>query len=182
MKNENRLTERVEIYSNEDVKVESAKLTLKRTIVQVAIKSSRRQEDEARTEVFRGRFINEIINYQLIKKRVKTCQDQKELEKLNYFADYVGFLMNDDKSNPIFGSIILMYYSLGDLQMFIHKNRFIKQITDIDPEPIDINQLIDFTKQIAIGLNDFLSFFTRLQFFVHMLDFSCIRYFVSFLS
>ena len=95
MENENKLTKRVEIYSNEDVIVESAKLTLKGTSVQVAIKSSRRQTDE-RTEVFRGRFINEIINYQLIKNRVKNCKDQKELEKLNYFADYVGFLMYDD--------------------------------------------------------------------------------------
>ena len=77
-------------------------------------------------------------------------------KNLRYFADYVGFLMNDDKSNPIFGSIIIMYYPLGDLQMFIHKNRFIKQITDIDPEPIDINQLVDFAKQIAIGFKNFL--------------------------
>jgi hypothetical protein len=158
MKNENRLTERVEIFSNEDVIVESAKLTLKGTSVQVAIKSSRRQEDEARTEVFRGRFTNEIINYQLIKSRVKNCQDQKELENLNYFADYVGFLMNDDKSNPIFGSIIIMYYPLGDLQMFIHKNRFEnsndqpEMDMDINTEPIDINQLVDLAKQIAIGL------------------------------
>jgi hypothetical protein len=158
MKNESQLTKRVEIYSNEDVKVESAKLKLNGTIIHVAIKSSRRQKDEARTEVFRGRFINEIINYQLLKKRVKNCQDQKELENLNYFADYVGFLMNYDKSNPIFGSIILMYYPLGDLQMFIHKNRFEnsndqpEMDMDINTEPIDINQLIDFAKQIAIGL------------------------------
>ena len=155
MKNENKPTKRVEIFSNEDVIVESAKLTLKGTSVQVAIKSSRRQTDERRTEVFRGRFINEIINYQTIKNRVKNCKDQKELEKLNYFADYVGFLMNDDKSNPIFGSIIIMYYPLGDLQMFIHKNRVVSSCNqpemDIDPEPIDINQLVDFAKQIALG-------------------------------
>jgi len=160
MRNENKLTERVEIYSNEDVIVESAKLTTKGTIVQVVIKSSRRQTDERRTEVFRGRFINEIINYQLIKNRVKNCRGQKELEKLNYFADYVGFLMNDDKSNPIFGSIIIMYYPLGDLQMFIHKNRVVSSCNqpemDIDPEPIDINQLVDFAKQIALGFKHFL--------------------------
>ena len=154
MKNENKPTKRVEIFSNEDVIVESAKLTLKGTSVQVAIKSSRRQTDE-RTEVFRGRFINEIINYQTIKNRVKNCRGQKELEKLNYFADYVGFLMNDDKSNPIFGSIIIMYYPLGDLQMFIHKNRVVSSCNqpemDIDPEPIDINQLVDLAKQIALG-------------------------------
>ena len=160
MKNESQLTKRVEIYSNEDVKVESAKLKLNGTIIHVAIKSSRRQTDERRTEVFRGRFTNEIINYQLIKSRVKTCQDQKELENLNYFADYVGFLMNDDKSNPIFGSIIIMYYPLGDLQMFIHKNRVLdsndQSEMEIDPEPIDINQLVDFAKQIAIGFKNFL--------------------------
>jgi hypothetical protein len=163
MKNENKLTERDEIFSNENVKVESAKLTLKRTSVQVAIKSSRRQEDEARTEVSKGRFINEIINYQTIKNRVKNCKDQKELEKLNYFADYIGFLMNDDKSNPIFGSIILMYYPLGDLQTYIHKNRSLNSndqlVIDIDKEPIDINQLVDFAKQIAIGLNVTISCF-----------------------
>ena len=157
MENENKLTKRVEIYSNEDVIVESAKLTLKGTSVQVAIKSSRRQTDERRTEVFRGRFINEIINYQTIKNRVKNCKDQKELEKLNYFADYVGFLMNDDKSNPIFGSIIIIYYPLGDLQTYIHKNRSLNSndqlVIDINAEPIDINQLVDFAKQIAIGLN-----------------------------
>ena len=122
----------------------------------MAIKSSRRQTDE-RTEVFRGRFINEIINYQLIKNRVKNCQDKKELEKLNYFADYVGFLMNDDKSNPIFGSIIIMFYPLGDLQTYIHKNRSLNSndqlVIDINAELIDINQLVDFAKQIAIGLN-----------------------------
>jgi hypothetical protein len=79
MRNENKLTERVEIYSNEDVKVESAKLTSKGTSVQVAIKSSRRQTDERRTEVFRGRFINEIINYQLIKNRVKSVYSGKKV-------------------------------------------------------------------------------------------------------
>jgi hypothetical protein len=159
MKNENELTERVEIFSNEDVIVESAKLKVKGTIAQVAIKSLRIQKDERRTEVFRGRFINEIINYQTIKNRVKTCKDQKELEKLNYFADYVGFLMNDNESNPIFGSIILMYYPLGDLQMFIHKNRVLdsnQSEMEIDPEPIDINQIVDFAKQIAIGFKNFL--------------------------
>ncbi len=157
MKNENGLTKRVEIFSNEDVIVESAILTSKGTSVQVAIKSSRRQTDETRTEVFRGRFINEIINYQTIKSRVNNCKDQKELEKLNYFADYVGFLMNHDKSNPIFGSIIIMYYPLGDLQMYIHKNRSLNSndqlVMDIETELIDINQLVDFAKQIAIGLN-----------------------------
>jgi len=155
MRNENELTERVEIFSNENVKVESAKLMLNGTSVQVAIKSSRRQKDKARTETFRGHFINEIINYQLIKNKVKTCQDQKELEKLNYFADYVGFLMNYDKSNPIFGSIILMYYPLGDLQTYVQTNTFEnsndQSEMDIDPEPIDINQLVDLAKQIALG-------------------------------
>ena len=160
MRNESKLTERVEIFSNEDVKVESAILTTKGTIVQVAIKSSRRQTDERRTEAFRGRFINEIINYQRIKNRVKNCKDQRELEKLNYFADYVRFLMNHDKSNPIFGSIIIMYYPLGDLQMFIHKNRVVSSCNqsemDINAEPIDINQLVDLAKQIALGFKHFL--------------------------
>ena len=163
MTNENNITERVEIFSNEDVKVESAILTTKGTSVQVAIKSSRRQTDERRTEVSKGRFINEIINYQTIKNRVKNCKDQKELEKLNYFADYVGFLMNDDKSNPIFGSIIIMYYPLGDLQTYIHKNRSLNSndqlVMDIDPEPIDINQFVDFAKQIALGFKHFLCSF-----------------------
>jgi len=163
MTNENKITERVEIFSNEDVKVESAKLMLDGTSVQVAIKSLRRQNDESRTEVFRGRFINEIINYQTITNKVKNCQDQNELEALNYFSEYVGFLLNYDESNPIFGSIILMYYPLGDLQMYIRKNRVLNSndqlVMDIDTEPIDINQLIDFTKQIAIGLNIFISCF-----------------------
>ncbi len=76
MRNESKLTKRVEIFSNEDVMVESAKLTFKGTSVKVVIKSSRRQTDE-RTEVFRGRFINAIINYQTIKNRVKNCRDKK---------------------------------------------------------------------------------------------------------
>jgi len=50
-----------------------------------------------------------------------------------------------------------MYYPLGDLQTYIHKNRSLNSndqlVMDIETEPIDINQLVDFAKQIAIGLN-----------------------------
>jgi hypothetical protein len=45
--------------------------------------------------------------------------------------------MNHDKSNPIFGSIILMHYPLGDLQAFIQTNTFEnsndQSEMDIDP-------------------------------------------------
>jgi hypothetical protein len=66
-------------------------------------------------------------------------------------------MMNDDELNPFFGSILIMYYPIGNLREYIQSKKCINSIKaediNIDPKLIDINQLVDFTGQIAIGLN-----------------------------
>jgi hypothetical protein len=133
--------------------VESANLNLKEKCFQVAVKSFTRDDIEINSEIFK----NEIVNYQIIKNRSKKCKNEEERVKLSYFADYVGFMMNDDELNPFFGSILIMFYPIGNLREYIQANKCINSINaediNIDPKLIDINQLVDFTGQIAIGLN-----------------------------
>ena len=134
--------------------MESANLNPKEKCqVQVAVKSYAREEFEKNSEIFK----NEIVNYQFIKNRSKKCKNEEERVKLSYFADYVGFMMNDDELNPFFGSILIMYYPIGNLREYTQANKFIKSNNDediqIDPKLIDINQLVDFAGQIAIGLS-----------------------------
>ena len=121
--------------------------------IQVAVKSYTREEFEKNSEIFK----NEIVNYQFIKKQSKKCKNEEERDKLSYFADYVGFMTNDDELNPFFGSILIMYYPLGNLREYTQANNFFNSNNDkdiqIDPNLKDINQLVDFAGQIAIGLS-----------------------------
>jgi hypothetical protein len=132
--------------------VESANLTLKEKCFQVSVKSFTRDDIEINSEIFK----NEIVNYQIIKNRSKKCKNEEERVKLSYFADYVGFMMNDDALNPFFGSILIMYYPIGNLREYIKAKKCINSIKaeDINKDPSlkNINQLIDFAGQIAIGL------------------------------
>ena len=134
--------------------MESANLNPKEKCqVQVAVKSYTRKEFEKNSEIFK----NEIVNYQFIKNRFKKCRNEEERVKLSYFADYVGFMTNDDELNPFFGSILIMYYPIGNLREYTQANQFINSNNDkdiqIDPSLKDINQLVDFAGQIAIGLS-----------------------------
>jgi hypothetical protein len=111
----------VEIFKRENVIVESAKLTLKEKCFQVSVKSFTRDQIEINSEILK----NEILNYQIIKNRSKKCKNEAERDKLSYFADYVGFMTNDDELNPFFGSILIIFYPIGNLREYTKANKFL---------------------------------------------------------
>ena len=140
------MTERNLIFENNNAIVESAKLKLENTEntdFPVAIKSLRRIEFE-NLKFF---FENEIITYHILKRESKNIHNEEERIKLNYFVDYVGFMMSDKEDDPFFGSIITKYYSLGNLSKYTRINE-----NDENTKPKEISQLVDFAIQIATGL------------------------------
>ena len=179
----NDIKERNEIFSSSSVIVESANIKLKNKDLQVAVKSFRREllktdkdvidqlaklgqksEKEKQNCLIVARneedyFKNEIIIYQILKKKEKNCSNEKEREKLNYFVDYIGFIMSDKNNDPFLGSILTKYYPLGNLSEYTRINPESRnQFSDVScldqrTKPLEIEQLVDFAGQIATGFN-----------------------------
>ena len=120
-------------------------------------------------------FLTEIVTYQIIQnKKELLSENADELLKCPYIAEYVGFILNDETS-PYFGSIVIKWYSFGDLSHYVHKlsnpKWFAKRdesIDNVDNEyildekkqasmPKEIYQLVDLARQIAEGLNNQLN-------------------------
>ncbi len=93
-------------------------------------------------------FKNEIIIYQILKKKENNCSNEKEREKLNCFVNFVGFLMNDNNTDPFVGSILTEYYPLGNLSEYTKMD---VSCLDQQTKPLEIEQLVDFACQIAKG-------------------------------
>ena len=172
----NDIKERNEIFSSPSVIVESANIKLKNKDLQVAVKSFRREllktdkdvidqlaklgqksEKEKQNCLIVARneedyFKNEIIIYQILKKKEKNCSNEKEREKLNCFVNFVGFLMSDNDTDPFVGSILTKYYPLGNLSEYTKMD---VSCLDQQTKPLEIEQLVDFAGQIATGFNFF---------------------------
>jgi hypothetical protein len=98
-------------------------------------------------------FNNEIVTYKILKEREKTCS-RTEKKKFKYFVNFIGFTLNhDDENNLYFGSIVTNYYWLGNLSIYT-KSGFNSNL--VKDKKKEIEQLIDFAKQIAIGFYIFL--------------------------
>ena len=97
------------------------------------------------TKCFDGpdQFSNEIITFQIL--------ESQELSKRSpYIAEYIGFVLYE--SGPYFGSIVLKYYPLGDLADYCRNlNKSSCCARQNRNKPKEINQLVDFAKQIAEG-------------------------------
>jgi hypothetical protein len=71
-------------------------------------------------------------------------------KKSPYIAEYIGFVLYE--SGPYFGSIVLKYYPLGDLADYCRNlNKSSCCARQNRNKPKEINQLVDFAKQITEG-------------------------------
>ena len=178
----NDIKERNEIFSSPSVIVESANIKLKKKDLQVAVKSFRRELLKSNEDLMdqinlvkiseieksnclvvarmeEDYFKNEIITYQILKKKEKKCSNEKEREKLYCFVDYIGFIMSDNNNDPFVGSILTKFYPLGNLSEYTRINPESRnQFSDVScldqrTKPLEIEQLVDFAGQIATGFN-----------------------------
>jgi hypothetical protein len=155
----NKITEKKLIYRNELGTVESAKLDCQ----QIAIKSFSRKvrrdsKEDIKIDYLKGFFNNEIINHQIINDKLEKCTNEEEKLKLNLFVEFVGFTISENENDPYFGSIITKFYPLGDLSEYVKRDSEAIKVFNLSESfenkssLIDINQLIHFAEQIAIGL------------------------------
>ena len=115
-------------------------------------------------------FVNEIVTFQIIQEKAKILPENEDKYKISSsFAEYLGYFLND-ATNPYSGSIVIKWYSFGDLseytrhisnpKWFIDTNKY--SLADTDKEyilddqkrasmPNEIIQLIDLVRQIAEG-------------------------------
>ena len=74
-----------------------------------------------------------------------------EEEKSSYFAEFIGFTVNNT-SDPYFGNILIKFYPIGDLMQFTRKLSNPKKFKKDKKDRLDeIILLVDLAKQIAEG-------------------------------
>ena len=106
----------------------------------VAIKSFHRKD----ISVYGDYFINELINSKLIHSII-------EEDKSAYFAEFIGFTLNNS-NDPYFGNILIKFYPIGDLMQFTRKLSNPKKFKIEKKDRSDeIILLVDLAKQIAEG-------------------------------
>ena len=67
-------------------------------------------------------FINEIVTFQIIQSKDKdaSLSEEKEILKCPYIAEYVGFMLYDSV-DPFYASILIKWYSIGDLSQYTRR-------------------------------------------------------------
>ena len=155
----NKITEKKLIYRNELGTVESAKLDCQQIAIKSFLKKVRRDsKEDIKIDYLKGFFNNEIINHQIINDKLEKCTNEEEKLKLNLFVEFVGFTISENENDPYFGSIITKFYPLGDLSEYVKRDSEAIKVFNLSESfenkssLIDINQLIHFAEQIAIGL------------------------------
>ena len=153
-----KITEKKHVYKNLKGTVESAKLDCQQIAIKSFLKKVRRDsKEDVKIDYLKGYFNNEIINHQIINDKLEKCTNEEEKLKLNLFVEFVGFTISENENDPYFGSIITKFYPLGDLSDYVKRDsKAIKAFNlsesfENKSSLIDINQLIHFAEQIAIG-------------------------------